>query len=295
MDNNNNSNGAQAGVMIGWFVLATAITKIPGIVTGTFLNEITPGIGGKLIWMNAPVAILLMLGAIGLILRKHFGYYCVYIATFFGAIGGLKSPYLPFINRYVNIGPATDDLFLVLNLLIVGVLAWEHWGRITELNPEAHQKNQVALAALFIVGMITIGVGRSMVHWEFGQLKSASEMPLLGSEISALETTGALHYALFHAKHNSSLLLVTSGKTSEAGVQKMVDQYHLTKIEKPEGQKKFCPLTRKWKLNKDKYWLEYKPTDLFYVGRMKKKGVFEIVFNKAEGRFTAEFLGSLAD
>jgi len=108
-----------AGTIIGWCVLAAGITQIPGIVAGIMAMQILPRAGFLLLLLTLPSGLLLFLGGLGLIWRQFAGYYCVYLATFFGGIGGFKSSYIPFLKRFVNIGPATEDLFLCLNLMLV--------------------------------------------------------------------------------------------------------------------------------------------------------------------------------
>ena len=100
-----------------------------------FGSDAVPGVGKFLLLLSVPLGLILIIGGIGLILHKYFGYYCIYLATFFGGFGGLKVSYIPFIQRWIKIGPATEDLFLALNLILVAILVWEHWNRVFDLEP----------------------------------------------------------------------------------------------------------------------------------------------------------------
>src|SRR5437867_8399380 len=106
-----------AGTIIGWCVLAAGIGQVPLIVAGLRTASFLPKVGLLLLLFGLPSGLLLFLGGLGLIYRQFAGYYCVYLATFFAGIGGFKSPYVPFIKRFINFGPATEDLFLGINLL----------------------------------------------------------------------------------------------------------------------------------------------------------------------------------
>src|SRR2546426_6397061 len=133
MNANERPLGVSAGSISGWCVLAAGIGQVPIIVAGLLTARVLPQAGLLLLILGLPSGLLLFLGGLGLIYRQFAGYYCVYLATFFAGIGGFKSPYVPFIKRFINFGPATEDLFLGINLLLVGVLAFVHWSRLRNL------------------------------------------------------------------------------------------------------------------------------------------------------------------
>src|SRR5438552_1879179 len=164
---------------IGWCVLAAAISQLPLIVGGLAMMQVVPRAGRLLLLLSLPTALILTAGGIGLILRKSFGYYCVYVATFFGglSLGGLKISYIPFIQGRIKLGPATEDLFLLLNLLLVAILVWEHFKHIREMDSSTQDVPRIVTISLLLLGAGSILVGRSMVQRDKGQVQSASNLP----------------------------------------------------------------------------------------------------------------------
>jgi hypothetical protein len=159
-----------------------------------------PRAGLLLLLLGLPSGLLLFLGGLGLIYRQFAGYYCVYVATFFAGIGGFKRPYIPFINRFVNFGPATEDLFLALNLLLVAILAVEHWRRLRNLEPLRQKTHRIWLIALMALGLCSVSIGRAMLHREKGEKSNAGELPVVGAALADFQTSGKLVYVSVETK-----------------------------------------------------------------------------------------------
>jgi hypothetical protein len=166
-----------AGTIIGWCVAAAGIGQVPMIVAGLLTARVLPQAGLVLLLLGLPSGLLLFVGGLGLIYRQFAGYYCVYLATFFAGIGGFKSPYIPFIKRFVNFGPATEDLFLALNLVLVAILAWEHWGRLRNLEAARQKRHRTWLLVLMALGLCSVSIGRAMIHRESGEKSTPAELP----------------------------------------------------------------------------------------------------------------------
>jgi hypothetical protein len=282
-----------AGTIIGWCVLAAGITQIPGIVAGLLTAQILPRAGLVLLLFTLPCGLLLFLGGLGLIWRSFAGYYCVYLATFFGGIGGFKSPYVPFIKQFVNFGPATEDLFLALNLLLVAVLVWEHWGRIGALPGGRQTAHRTALIALVALGVASVSTGRAMIHRERGEKASASELPTVGASFSAFKTKGALPYVSVETKLPRGITLIFSGTSTEPAIEALANAHHLKKMEDPKAHRKFLPQLKAWKLDEALFPRTFSPDDWYYVGRLQEmpRVSLQLVYRKSDGRFTAQLFG----
>jgi hypothetical protein len=282
-----------AGTIIGWCVLAAGIGQMPIIIAGLLTARVVPQAGLLLLMLGLPSGLLLFLGGLGLIYRQFAGYYCVYLATFFAGIGGFKSPYIPFLKRFVNFGPGTEDLFLALNLLLVAILALEHWGRLRNLEPSRQKTHRAWLVGLMVLGLGSVSIGRAMIHREKGEKTAAAELPVVGAALSDFQTSGKLAYVSVETKFPRGITSVFSGTSTETGVLALADAHHLRRIGDPTAHKKFLPQVKAWKLNETVFPSKFSPDDWYYVGRLKTmpKVVIEVVYRKADGKFTAQIFG----
>jgi len=282
-----------AGTIIGWCVLAAGIGQVPIIVVGLLAARVLPQAGLLLLILGLPSGLLLFLGGLGLIYRQFAGYYCVYLATFFAGIGGFKSPYIPFLKRFVNFGPATEDLFLALNLFLVAILAFEHWGRVRDLELSRQKTHRTWLIALMALGLCSVSIGRAMIHREKGEKTTAAELPVVGAALSEFQTSGKLAYVSVETRFPRGITSVFSGTSTEPAVLALAEAHHLKRMDDPVAHKKFLPQVRAWKLNDTVFPSKFSPDDWYYVGRLKtmRKVVIEIVYRKADGKFTAQIFG----
>jgi hypothetical protein len=214
-----------AGTVIGWCVLAAGIGQVPITVAGLLTALVMPQAGLLLLILSLPSGLLLFLGGLGLIYRQFAGYYCVYLATFFGGIGGFKSPYIPFIKRFVNFGPATEDLFLAINLFLVAVLAFEHWRRLTNLELSRQKRHRIWMLALMALGLCSVSVGRAMIHREKGEKTRAAELPSVGAALSDFQTSGKLSYVSVETRFPRGISSVFSGTSTEPDVLALADAH----------------------------------------------------------------------
>jgi hypothetical protein len=283
-----------AGTIIGWCVLAAGIGQMPLIVAGLRTAPILPKVGLLLLLFGLPSGLLLFLGGLGLIYRQFAGYYCVYLATFFAGIGGFKNPYVPFIKRFINFGPATEDFFLALNLLLVAVLAFEHWGRLRNLEPSNQKTHRVWLISLMALGLCSVSIGRAMIHREQGEKTRAAELPVVGTALQEFQTSGKLAYVSVETRLPRGITSVFSGTSTQPAVLALADAHHLKRMDDPAAHKKFLPQVRGWKLNDAVFPSKFTPDDWYYVGRLNTmpKVVIELVYRNADGKFTAQIFGA---
>jgi len=295
------NSGESAGVKpfsyyIGWCVLAAAITQLPMMVGGILAFPYSQKIGLLLLGLSTPVVALLLAGGLGLIWQRSFGFYCVYAATFFGGIGGLKVSYLPFVQGLLKIGPHTEDVFLGLNLLIVGLLAWEHFIRLWELAPGREQAHRLVLTVVLALGLCSVGFGRAMINHERGEAVSIGAVPFAGPLLASLKLDGSVRFVAVHTKLQNGITLSFSGKISEASLADFAQANSLKAVDTPEAQAKMLPQTRRWRLKPEQFPVEFAPSDEWRFGRLKDapKSLFQIVRKKSDGSFTAELFGVIS-
>ena len=295
MTPNKEAGAVSAGTIIGWCVLAAGVTQIPGIVVGILATQLVPRTGWVLLLLTLPSGLLLFLGGLGLIYRQFAGYYCVYVATFFGGIGGFKAPFIPFIKRFVNIGPATEDLFLCLNLVLVAILVWEHWSRLATLPSPRQRLHRLSLISLVVIGVASVSTGRALIHRERGEKQSPSELPVVGASFSEFKTAGPVRYGSVEAQIPRGITLVASGTCDGAAIEALSKAHKLRRIEDPLYQKKFLPQFRAWKLDEATFPAQFSAQDSYYVGRLKDmpKVSLQVVHRQSDNRFSAQVFGVL--
>jgi hypothetical protein len=293
MDPDERVPGTSAGTIIGWCVLAAGIGQIPLIVVGLRAAPALPKLGSILLLFGLPSGLLLFLGGLGLIYRQFAGYYCVYLATFFAGIGGFKNPYIPLIKRFINFGPGTEDLFLALNLLLVAILAFEHWCRLGNLELPRQKTHRTWLIALMALGLCSVSIGRAMIHRERGEKTRAADLPVVGAALQDFQTAGKLAYVSVETRFPRGISSVFSGTSTQPAVMALAEAHHLKRMDDSAAHKKFLPQVRAWKLNETIFPSQFAPDDLYYVGRLKTmpKVVIEIVYRNADGRFTVQIFG----
>lgn len=288
---------ASVGYWVGWCVLFAAITQLPLIVVGVMGARLASGVGAALLFTFLPGFLMLVAGAVGLLRRQFYGYWCTYLATFFGAIGGLRTSFIPFIQRWLNIGPHTGDLFLAINLVIVGVLAWEHYLRLHELEFPRQRLHRIAMICIFVLGLGVVAFGRSMEVYRNGEAPTASAIPVAGPHLASLKTEGPVNFVSVQNKLMNGIDLVYSGKATEENIRRFVETENLKPLDKPAAYAKILPRSRKWNLSQEKYPTKFAPPDLLFIGRVESggKAVIQLAWRKSDGRFTGEIVGSIQE
>jgi len=288
-----------AGNIIGWCILGAALGPLTvAFITARALGGGSP-VGANLLLSILPTLLMMVLAGVGLIMRKPFGYWSAYLATFFGGIGGLKTPFVPFVQRYVNFGPSTGQFFLVLNLILIAILAWEHWTKIEAEGGERRNVRRWTLAGMLLAGTISVSIGLVSEKIYKQEVSSAGTLPAIGPYFAQLDTAKntAVRSVIVHNKLFHSVDGVISGTTSEEALRKFAEYHGLRAMERSEVYRRILPKTRKWKLNEKGFETEFSPPDLVFMGRPKSgdKAVLQIAWKKDNSKFTAEIIGSITE
>jgi hypothetical protein len=299
MDSGERFSAGAVGNIIGWCILAAAITPLTVVFFAVRGLGATSAMGGSLLILFVPTILMMALAGVGLIMRKPFGYWCAYLATFFGGIGGLKTPFVPFIQRFVNLGPATGHFFLVLNLIMIAILAWEHWTLIEAEGGERRKARRLGLLSILFAGAVSVTVGLTVESIHKREVSAPEELPAVGPYFAQLETTKSnlvrcviVHNKLFHSVDG-----VITGTASEDAVKKFAEYHGLIQVEKPEVYGRILSKTRRWKLNEKGYPSDFSPPDLAFIGRPRNgdKALMQIAWRKSDSKFTAEMMGSVSE
>lgn len=288
---------ATIGYWIGWCVLAAAITQAPLVLLGAIGAGNSSQVGLALLLTVLPSFLMLLFGGFGLIRRQFYGYWCTYLAAFFGGIGGLRISFVPFIQRWLNLGPHTGDLFLALNLIIIAVLAWEHFLRLSELELPRQRIHRVVMACILLLGLGSVAFGRAMESHARGEVQTAAEIPVAGRALASLKSNGPVHFVSVRTKLADGLDLVFSGKSSEEAIRGLAQALNLKLLEKPEAYAKILPRTRKWNLDQNKFPTQFAPPDLIFIGRIDGNGraILQLAWRQSDSRFTGELIGTIPD
>lgn len=290
----------QVGTLIGWCILFASLTPLvtAAILVGTLGSGMQSG--GSLLLLTLPTPVLMLVAGVGLVMRKSFGYWSAYLATFFGGIGGLKIPFLPLLQTYVKLGPETGLLFLVLNLFIVALLAWEHWGRLNKIEWKQRKRRRFGLILLLIAGTGSVTFGVMMEPIKKGVVLETSQLPVVSGYFEQLspkavsEKGQVVHYVVVHNQLHHSVEAVVSGGAEEDAIRSLAQHHGLKSVEKPEAFRKILPLAKRWKLD-ERFTRDFAPPDLLFVGRPRdgSKAVIQIAWRQRDQRFTAEMFGSI--
>jgi hypothetical protein len=119
-------------------------------------------------------------------------------------------------------------------------------------------------------------------------------MPVVGTALQDFQTSGKLAYVNLETRFPRGISSVFSGTSTQPAVLALAEAHHLKRMDQPAAHKKFLPQVRAWKLNKTVFPSEFSRDDWYYVGRLKPrpKVVLELVYRKADGKFTAQAFGT---
>jgi hypothetical protein len=277
---------------MGWLAVIGAIGHLPALVTAVRVMPILSNIGWILLGFSLPATLLLLVGGIGLIYRKVFGFYLVCIAVLFGGIGGLSAPIIPFLKRLLQGSYYGEDVTLLSNLALLAVLVC---CQLLTLSGPRRRLHLYATSALVLLGAAHVGVVRAMVDRERGTAGDIEATPYIGETLQTLRCTGPIHYRLVYTKWQRSLTCVLSGRTTEQNVQDFAAANGLKAVPN-ERRHKLLPQTKGWKLNPELFPVKFSADDACFVGRLKTypRAVLQLGFKKSDGRVVAEVFGFLA-
>jgi hypothetical protein len=262
------------------------LSHLPLIIAGLAVLRIAPRAGLVLVAFALPATFLLLIGGVGLIMRKGFGFYLVYLAILFGAIGGLSIPLIPGLNALVKGNFYAEDIVKVTNVALLFLLVYCHFQWMDTPAPRVH--------VIAIVILLLLGVVRANFDRRRETVNSIAAVPYAGELFKALDVHGPVHYRLVYSKWQSDLTSVISGRTTEETVAAFARDHNLKTVP-AERLDRFLSLAKNWKLNPEMFLTQFGTNDLCYIGRLPAhpRLVLQIGFRKSDGRFTAQTLGFL--
>jgi len=302
MDSSADDESRQISKTIGWFILISAISPFTVAFFAALARMSTREVGGDLLVMMVSTGLMMAIAGVGIIMGKSFGYWCAYLATFFGGIGGLKNSFVPFVDRFVNLGPSTGNFFLLLNLILIAFLAWDHWTRISEeVEPGRTKVHHFGLILMLLAGLGSVGFGVAMEPVHKGSVSSTQQLPVVADYFVKLQTTqregASVRYLMRHNKITHSINAIITGEAEEQEVRKFAEYHSFKTVDKPERYAKILPMARRWKLNEKGFPVDFAPPDLVFIGRPKSGDVaaIQIAWRKRDSKFTAEMMGSISE
>ncbi|MCW5551887.1 MAG: hypothetical protein KIS67_06925 [Verrucomicrobiae bacterium] len=174
----------------GWLILAAAATKTSAILAPFILWSASPKAAITLAMMMVPFWCLAVAGAVGLILKRTWGFYLVYgnVAV---SLYGIGVPFLagfsffPLLEKVVHLGPLQPYLHFAFNFTVALALVWAH-RNLSSDDAWLHRPQWVMAALVTGALLLAGGLWRQRFHYSNQPLVSASELPVVGSFSPAL-------------------------------------------------------------------------------------------------------------
>lgn len=280
---------------LGWAMLAaTAEQRLPMVMALAGLFSTLPAVAAKLMLLFVPTMALSLVAATGLILGRHWGFFCAYAAAVVGlwTSGMSATTLLPFVQKALKLGPAEFLVTAIGNLLVILTLVWAQWRLAGESEPPVAAKLRRVAAGAAVLAVLVNGVWASQFRWGRGEAATVADLPVAGAALATLKASGPLPFAYFQSRWQEGLMLVCSGTATAEAVEDFAKAEGLTAIP-ADKQNKLLALLRSWRLDREQFAAEFGPDDLRFSGRLKGQGKtnFQICFRKADGRFTAQWFG----
>ncbi|MGV3774262.1 MAG: hypothetical protein ACO1QB_15275 [Verrucomicrobiales bacterium] len=275
----------------GFFALICSLVYIPLAIVAVRTYSTAPNIAGIFLLISIPVVILLIVAGIGLLKKKSYGFFVLYIIIFFGQIGGFKTPLVPFLKRFIDIGYRTPDLFLLINIAVGAFVLRDH---LFYLQPSQSQRRTIF--ALWAAGILFVVAGQFLELKQKGTALSPGDLPVIGSQLADLKVKGPVEYQMIHQKLQNSVMQVASGSADPETIQTFAKKKGLKALPH-EQAKKLMALSRNWKLDPAVYPQKFETNDLAYTGRMEAGGKMnlQLGFDRQTGRFALQAMGSLVE
>ena len=278
---------------LGWLVIAGAIGQVPLIVlmSGAYSGRMAADTAS--LGVLAVAAVILLIAGIGLALGRQFGYYALYLSAVFNGIAGVRVPYIPFLHRWLALGPATSDFILAVNFLVLAYVAWEHFQRVYTFSPVHSRGQRVAIVVLMTAAATSMMYARTLESRSAGQAANVSDLPTVGPLLGDLTAIGPVDFVGVHTKRQNGISIIFSGKTQITNAQHFAQLHDLKLMTNAEAHAKFIPQARGWKLNTNQFPTRFGPDDYYYVGRLRdaRKVSVQLIARKQDGRFTAQVFG----
>jgi hypothetical protein len=171
----------------GWLILAAAATKTSAIVVPFILWTVSPKAAAALALMTVPFCCLAVAGAVGLILKRAWGFHLVY-AYVVVSLYGIGIPFLagfgffPFLEKIVHLGPLQPYLHLAFNFTVALALIWAH-RRLSPADAWLRQPQWVMTAAVVGALLLAGGLWRQRFHYLNQPVASVAELPTVGGRV----------------------------------------------------------------------------------------------------------------
>lgn len=282
---------------VGWLILAAATTKTSALIAPFILLPVSTKAATSLALMTLPFWCLAVAGALGLILKRTWGFYLVY-AYIAVSLYGIGIPFLagfsffPLLEQVVHLGPLQPYLHLAFNLTVALALLWAHH-RLSSADAWLHRPQWVMAVGAIGVVLLAGGLWRQRFHYLNQPLPTVTELPVIGHLFAGFETRGPVEVCFMEHPAANGLIAVFSGMAEGEQIKHLAVRLQLTSIEREEGWKKMLPVLKSWRLSETRFPRGFGSDALHYSGRIpgQRKLQFQLCWRPADQRFCGQFFG----
>jgi hypothetical protein len=284
----------------GWLILTAAITRIPALMAPLLLLAVSTKAAVTLALMTFPFWCLAAAGALGLILKRTWGFYAIYVYMAV-SLYGLGIPFLagfsffPLLERLVHLGPLQPYLHLAFNLLVTLMLVWAHHG-LGHADSWLRQPRRLLLAGLLAAVFFAGGLWRQRFHHLNRAVPTVTELPVVGSVFAGFETDGPVEVCSIRHPAVDGFIAVFAGVTEAGDISDLARRLELTSIDREEGWRKMLPVLKSWRMDETRFPREFGAGALHYSGRMPghRKLQFQLCWRPEDRRFCGQIFGIVA-
>jgi hypothetical protein len=283
--------------ILGWIILVAALSKSAVVILPFMLMSVAGKAAAALALLSVPAWLLTVVGAVGLIRNRLWGYHVIYALTVVSTFGMRVSflsglPMVPFLDRVVS-GPLTPYFNLVANLAITLVLMWAHY-QLSDATAWWKRGWRLWFVAGLAALVIAVTAWVNRFQYVNRSVAFASEVPVLGAVLAGFKTRGTLDVCTMQtALPRSGVLGVFSGTAEQGEIGALADRLKLTVIDREEGWRKTLPLLKSWKLDEARFPRDFGTNALRYSGRVPghPKLNFQLCWRPADQRFVGQIVG----
>jgi hypothetical protein len=245
-----------------------------------------------------PAFLLSNVGAVLLILKRPFGFICLYISILCGLFW-MSGPLLPWLKYIFPAGPESEYYFKAANVAAILFLSYCHWKIASESEPRAAAAGRRLIIVFLILLVPSLVYWKTGIHIGNGEVQTAAQLPSIGPHLTSLESTQPILYRSieFRRPPPISATVIFRGMSSEKNIREFAAAKSLKLMTNDSARVKFLPQARSWKLDPERFPVFTNETDLCYVGRIptNSRSAFQLCFRPSDGRFTAMSMGNPND
>lgn len=261
------------------------------------LWTVSPKAAATLALLTVPFWCLAVAGAVGLILKRTWGFYLVY-AYIVVSLYGIGIPFLagfsflPLLEKIVHLGPLQPYLHLAFNFTVALALSWAH-RCLSPADAWLRQPQRVMIVAVVGGLLLAGGLWRQRFHHLNQPLASVAELPVVGGVFAGFETRGPVEACIMEHPGANGLIAVFAGVAEREQVERLAERLQLTHIDREEGWRKMLPVLRSWRLNESRFPREFGADALHFSGRIpgQRKLQFQLCWRPADQRFCGQLFG----